>query len=154
MQVYISFLIWRPITNHKLSLLTLQAALRIVYPPRRNPLVLHSLCLWYPPLFFPACHLRWAVFGLAPRSRSCSQSHRQCAQGTTRRLGPVYSPSAIHGNSTLQLYGNIKIVNTYCVSFVEAAVPQTPFPNLMVWQATFPWKGPRINWLLLDGSST
>lgn len=33
---------------------------------------------------------------------------------------------------------------TYCVWRVAAAVPHTPRPKAMVWQATLPWKGPRI----------
>jgi hypothetical protein len=35
---------------------------------------------------------------------------------------------------------------TSCVSAVAAATPQTPRPKAMIWQATLPWKGPRMSW--------
>lgn len=41
--------------------------------------------------------------------------------------------------------GNLSTSATSCVFCVAAAAPQTPRPNSIVWQATFPWKGPRMS---------
>jgi hypothetical protein len=50
--------------------------------------------------------------------------------------------------------GNFSTSGTNCVCLLAAAVPQTPFPNIIVWQATWPWNGPRINWEEFLGSMT
>jgi hypothetical protein len=62
-----------------------------------------------------------------------------CKIGTTISEALAASQAMCPGNSSTSA--------TNWVVFVVTAVPQTPLPNLMVWQATLPWKGPRISWV-------
>lgn len=45
--------------------------------------------------------------------------------------------------------GNSSTSGTSCVRPLAAAAPQTPRPKAIVWQATLPWKGPRMSCCLL-----
>lgn len=70
-----------------------------------------------------------------------------CTIGTTISLWLSPSHAICPGNSSTS--------GTSTVLPSAAAVPHTPLPKAIVWQATFPWNGPRIReGLLADGSRT
>ena len=121
-------------TNHKIwlaSLLLLRAHSDL---PRRSPRLLHSRC---------RLRLRPALVNkMHPGIR------------LKAKVAPTFAPSLIGTTISLRLSPSQAIcpgnASTSLTSTVlpppSAAAPHTPFPIRMVWHATFPMKGPRINW--------
>ena len=75
-------------------------------------------------------------------------------------IATTFPPATIGTTTSLRLSlshamwpGKRSTSGTSCVSREAAAAPQTPLPKRIVWQATLPWKGPRMSWSAgLEGS--
>jgi hypothetical protein len=123
------------------------------------------LCLWSLSLHreLPLHHLHALDNKLANCSNarlSTSLKPRSSAQSismiaTTSPFKTIGTTiSLLESPSHAMCPGKASTSGTSWVSIFSAAVPHTPLPNLIVWHATFPWKGPRISCLGVEESRT
>lgn len=107
----------------------------------------------FQPFVCQSAHLNKDLTGYKPINPS-TQRKREKKKGKRKREH-ASPPTKIGTTISLLLSasqaicpGKASTSSATTLSRFSAAVPQTPFPNRIRWQAGFPWKGPRSNWFV------